>query len=262
MTWIKLDDGFADHPKLLKAGPLGLAVHVRALCYCARHLTDGFIPRNAVTLLLRDVSNAKIPRILVSCGLWIKQRNGYQIKDYLDYNPSREQVLAARKHNANRQLRHRKRNACVTPVSRKRNAVSNGHVTTPPTPTPIKHITSPLKPPKGARPCEDCKTVLQELNQLTGRHYRGDGTGLSNLHARHSTYSLEDCLKVVRVKAAQWLQDPEMSKYLRPSTLFRKTKFDGYVNEPMKIHDKDLFVGKHSEGEEWGTVTFPGDTQN
>ena len=52
MTWVRLDDGFAQHPKLLSVGALGVAMQVAALCYCNRYLTDGFVPAAAVENLL------------------------------------------------------------------------------------------------------------------------------------------------------------------------------------------------------------------
>lgn len=99
MPWVRLDDGFPEHPKLLKAGPLAMLMQVAALCYCNRHLTDGFIPEGKVPTLLnldglgdwREVLSA-----LLREGIWERVDGGYQVHDYLDYQPSRAQVLAER----------------------------------------------------------------------------------------------------------------------------------------------------------------------
>lgn len=109
MSWVKLDDQFPQHPKLVEAGPLGLSLFVAGLCYCSRYLTDGFIPRQAVGTLLdfsgiwsdlvssMGEANAKqIASVLVGVGLWDASENGYLVHDYLAYNPSKEQVLATR----------------------------------------------------------------------------------------------------------------------------------------------------------------------
>ena len=45
--WIKLDDRFDEHPKILAAGPMALVAQVRALCYSGRHLTDGHLSEEA-----------------------------------------------------------------------------------------------------------------------------------------------------------------------------------------------------------------------
>jgi hypothetical protein len=36
MGWVKIDDMFARHPKAMRAGPLGIALHVAGLCYCSQ----------------------------------------------------------------------------------------------------------------------------------------------------------------------------------------------------------------------------------
>ena len=96
MAWAKLDDGFADHPKVIEAGPLASWLFVCGLTYCARQLTDGFIPAGQMRKLA-DVDNAKeLAQTLVSVGLWEECDGGYMIHDYLEYNPSRERVLATR----------------------------------------------------------------------------------------------------------------------------------------------------------------------
>ena len=41
----------------------------------------------------------------------------------------------------------------------------------------------------------------------------------------------EDFERVVRTKKEQWINDPKLSIYLRPETLFG-TKMDAYNNEP------------------------------
>jgi hypothetical protein len=92
MTWVKLDDQFADHPKVLEAGPLASWLYVCSLTYSARILTDGFIPKAQVRRLA-DVENAQeLADKLVEVGLWDCVENGYQIHDYLDYNPSADTV--------------------------------------------------------------------------------------------------------------------------------------------------------------------------
>jgi hypothetical protein len=96
MPWVKLDDQFADHPKIAAAGPLASWLHVCGLCYCARFLTDGFIPNGQIRKLADLDNTVELADKLVEVGIWEKVEGGYQIHDYLEYNPSREQVLATR----------------------------------------------------------------------------------------------------------------------------------------------------------------------
>lgn len=77
--------------------------------------------------------------------------------------------------------------------------------------------------------------VIDYLNEQTGKHFRKSSNATKSLiHARLSEgYTLDDFKHVIDVKVAQWKGDPEMDKYLQPSTLFRASKFEGYVNEQL-----------------------------
>jgi hypothetical protein len=48
MPWVRLDEHFGEHPKVLAAGPLAGWLYVMGLGYCNRNLTDGLIPRAMV----------------------------------------------------------------------------------------------------------------------------------------------------------------------------------------------------------------------
>lgn len=92
MTWVKLDDTFYDNPKVEKAGLAGAGLYAKALSYSGRHLTDGFIPRSFVKAHGSPAAAAK----LEAAELWIAVEDGWQIKDYLEFNFSREDALARR----------------------------------------------------------------------------------------------------------------------------------------------------------------------
>jgi hypothetical protein len=134
MPWLRLDDQFSDHPKIVEAGPLAGWLHVCGMLYCSRLLTDGFIPAGQVRKLA-DVDNAtELAERLISVGLWDRADGGYQVHDYLDYNPSRSKVLAEREANAARQGRYRERHSSISnDVS---NAVTDTVSNAPPVPTP------------------------------------------------------------------------------------------------------------------------------
>lgn len=96
MAWVRLDDLMPEHPKVLKAGPLAAWLHVCALAYCNRHLTDGRIPAGKVGALAdldefgttcRDQADR-----LVKAGMWGRTADGFVIHDYHDFQPSREEV--------------------------------------------------------------------------------------------------------------------------------------------------------------------------
>ncbi len=98
MSWVKIDDGLSEHPKITWAGPLALAAFISGLCYAARQLTDGFIPASVADTIAHGATRKR----LETCApnrrfpLWETVTGGYQIHDYLQYNPSRAEVLALR----------------------------------------------------------------------------------------------------------------------------------------------------------------------
>src|SRR4051812_9685997 len=110
MTWVRLDDGFADHPKVVSIGKTALAVHVWAICYSARHLTDGFIALGALSgcpwVSKRSALESALGR-LEGAGLWERREGGFEINDYLDYNPTAAKVKEKRAASAERQQRWR-----------------------------------------------------------------------------------------------------------------------------------------------------------
>ncbi|WP_193433874.1 conserved phage C-terminal domain-containing protein, partial [Streptococcus suis] len=76
---------------------------------------------------------------------------------------------------------------------------------------------------------------IQYLNQETGHTYKFIATHTKFIQARYKDgYTLEDFKKVIDTKVAQWKNNIEMAKYLRPKTLFSPSNFDSYLNEMPK----------------------------
>jgi len=48
MAWLRLDDGFASHPKIAALSDREYRVWTRLLLYCARYRTEGKVPENAL----------------------------------------------------------------------------------------------------------------------------------------------------------------------------------------------------------------------
>ena len=77
------------------------------------------------------------------------------------------------------------------------------------------------------------RRIVAHLNATIGSHYKpGSDKTRRCIDARlREGYAVEDFLRVIDTKAAQWIGDPRMAKFLRPETLFGP-KFEGYLNEP------------------------------
>lgn len=96
MTWVKLDDQFPDHPKVRRAGTDAAWLFVAGVCYCARYLTDGEIPREVIPTLTALRKPNAAARALVTAGLWHETPDGYAVNDYLEFNPSKADVEGRR----------------------------------------------------------------------------------------------------------------------------------------------------------------------
>lgn len=101
MAWIKLDDQWMDHPKIIRAGRDARDVWLASITWCAKHLTDGYFPEELLPTLCVmagvDVANCQqFARILLDVCLWEATDIGYYVHDYLDYNPTKEQTEATK----------------------------------------------------------------------------------------------------------------------------------------------------------------------
>jgi hypothetical protein len=100
--WVKVDDGFPEHHKVLTAGELlgtngtgrVLATWLEALCYANRHLTDGFISEAVARRFHCDKNPVEVMRVMThrTVRLMEKKDGGWQFHDYHQYQPSKAQV--------------------------------------------------------------------------------------------------------------------------------------------------------------------------
>lgn len=111
--WLKIDTGFARHPKVLRLTERQRWVHVSAMCWCAENATDGAIPREALEAISPHAKGAA--KRLVEVGVWDETPDGYAVHDWLDYNISAEDHRKQRDAKAARQAAWRaKRDAAKT----------------------------------------------------------------------------------------------------------------------------------------------------
>lgn len=92
MTWVKLDDKFWSNPKVQVIGNEGAGAFARLLSFCGDHMTDGKVPEDTA----RFIAKPKTLDKLLEYGFLERNGVGYAIPDFLDFNPSREQIEAKR----------------------------------------------------------------------------------------------------------------------------------------------------------------------
>lgn len=140
MPWARFDDQFPINRKVNGLTDTEFRLHVEAVIWCARELTDGRVGRDELDLVSRIRSPRKHVAMLVIRKLWhlgdedcsstkcpahVDNRvdplfDGWLIHDYFEYQFTKKQVLAEREGNAKRQKKWRDQH------KHDRNAVTNG----------------------------------------------------------------------------------------------------------------------------------------
>jgi hypothetical protein len=158
MAWVRIDDAFYDHHKFQQVNALGVAIWVAGLAWSNRNLSDGFIPERTAHRLVDlhgiDVGNGMTGRPatatdginqLLEADIWREVDGGFQITNYLEFQPSADEVKARREGNALRQAQFRRRKVEETDSNAGSNGVTNQVVTHAPNPKPkkIKTIAQP-----------------------------------------------------------------------------------------------------------------------
>lgn len=105
MTWLRIDDGMPENTKVSKLSVAAKWARVELLCYCARNLTDGHVPADHV----RRMATQRQVKEMIDAELARQNGNGIVMHDYLEYNPSRAQVMAERSAAAERVRKSREK---------------------------------------------------------------------------------------------------------------------------------------------------------
>ena len=88
------------------------------------------------------------------------------------------------------------------------------------------------------------KEIIEYLNKETDKHFNFKAKANQELiKARFNEgYEKADFFKVIDNKVSEWLDVDKMKDYLQPSTLFRKSNFDKYLNQTVKQPTKEANV--------------------
>ena len=96
-----------------------------------------------------------------------------------------------------------------------------------PSPSPIVELC--LGKVSSQKPCLGAVELLNHLNKTSGRDFRPTEANLEFIESRlkESGVTVEGCKQMIDRQCKRWL-GTDQAEYLRPSTLFNRSKFDGY----------------------------------
>lgn len=103
----------------------------------------------------------------------------------------------------------------------------------------------------------EARTVLHMLNEATGSHFREGDANLTVISARlrEPEVTLSGVAAMIKRQCERWKNTPQ-ADYLRPETLFGKTKFDSYyANKDLPvIHENNERTGRQGVDRNAGTA--------
>jgi hypothetical protein len=189
VTWVKLDDGFDEHRKVMPLSANAFRLFVEALCFCNRNATDGELTKLELAKLWR---RGKERDELVIAGLFEELDDGMvAIHDYLKYNPSRAQVEGRREAVSEKVRNHRQRKQCnpdVTGYTPEAVTQVGNHAPVParPGPSPVSDANASSSGPAPPKP--DNPQILRVFEVWQAEHGKPkaklDGNRRGKIRAR------------------------------------------------------------------------------
>lgn len=114
MSWLRLDDGYMSHEKILQLRDGEFRLWHAALAECNKQANDGIFPKATLRVLYGHLERPKTglacTLALVKVGLWYDLGSHIRIHDYLEYQMSSDERKRMNKAAANRMKKHRERN--------------------------------------------------------------------------------------------------------------------------------------------------------
>lgn len=151
MAWARFDDRFHGNPKVLGVWhtcPEAIGLYVMCVTYCAQQETDGEVPDWFIqTLVASKAQRNRMTSVLENAGLFLGNDCGFSINDYLDFNPSKDQLETKRAAQKQRRLRAKgeQRDENVPARAQHADAAVIAPVPTRPDPTRFKEGQTPME---------------------------------------------------------------------------------------------------------------------
>jgi hypothetical protein len=113
--WVRISVGLWENPKVLSVPVSARWLYVACICYCGKHLTDGYFSDKAATRLCQEAGTRRASFWrLVEVQLVVAAPDAvdlWHLPDYLEWNTPRAEVMEKREANALRMREARQRRA-------------------------------------------------------------------------------------------------------------------------------------------------------
>ena len=111
MSWVRLDDGAPGHRKIVGLSDAAFRLWIVGLTHCNQQANDGRFSDHAARIMSGYLANPELGRgamaELCAAGLWTETADGFEVHDYLEYQPSQEERASANRAAAERMRKMR-----------------------------------------------------------------------------------------------------------------------------------------------------------
>lgn len=108
MSWVRLDDGAPGHRKIVGLSDAAFRLWIVGLTHCNQQANDGRFSAHAARIMFGYLASPELGKgaaaELVAADLWALTEDGYEVRNYLEYQPSK-----AERDNANKAAAERMR---------------------------------------------------------------------------------------------------------------------------------------------------------
>lgn len=88
--------------------------------------------------------------------------------------------------------------------------------------------------------------ILNLLNELAGKRFKPIKSNLSPISARlKDGYTIQELKEIVQVKTLDWKNNEQMNQHLCPTTLFRPSNTEKYLNYIISIKENPKAYAKY-----------------
>lgn len=268
MSWVRLDDGSPGHRKIVGLSDAAFRLWIVGLTYCNQQANDGRFSAASARIMTGYLASPELGRgaiaELCAAGLWAETADGYEVHDYLEYQPSQEERCAANKAAAERMRKMRAVKHGVREPLQRNNAGTSPElppkfslpdpVPSRPDPVPVLEKTvvpsEPSQPALALQPQQAADTkkpsaaqvrdqtaliLFAELNQARlgvvagSRAMEPRTAALAGLKACLAQgYTPDEIRRVIQLKIKECRTDPSQAKWFTP-TWFRPGNVERYL---------------------------------